>query len=209
LTSVTAGTMTVHLVAYLENPRFQIAAPSLDAGRPIEMFARGMRQSLSGYQPLVLLLALVLAGGRRTSLTAAAAFILATAIGSSFAICAGGEPRAAILQPALAFATAYVGIENWLVNDASGRWLIAVPFGLAQGWIWAEAWRQSSLRPEQIPLALVSFTSGGLAGGLATLAMALPIVWCLRRNPWVANRGLNTMSGAIAILGVLELIGVL
>jgi len=208
LASVTDGATIVHAVAYEEHARFQIATPLTlpEAGRPAAMFALGMKQTLGRFAPLVLLLGLILVDGRiRSLLTGIAAFSLACWIGLCFVALRNAEATTTVVEPAIALAIAYVGIENLLIKDAAGRWLVAIPFGLVQGISLAGALRPIAVPHADVPLVLVSFNAGVGAGQLAVLAVAIPAICWLRRHQWFEH-GMKAMSGALAIAGAWWLI---
>ena len=52
-----------------------------------------------------------------------------------------------------------------------------------------------------MPIALVSFNLGVELGQLAVLSIALPLVLAARNAPWFGDRGVKTLSIAIAIGG--------
>lgn len=207
LASVTVGATTVHVVAYEENARFQIAAPLTppEAGRPAAMFALGMQQTLGRFAPLVLLVGLILVGGRmRSLLTGIAAFGIACWIGLFFVALRNAEATT-FVEPAIAIAIAYLGLENLFIKDAAGRWMVAIPFGLIQGISLAGALRPIAVPHADVPLVLVSFSAGVGAGQLAALAVAMPVICWLRRHQWF-DHGMKAMSGALAIAGAWWLI---
>ena len=109
--------------------------------------------------------------------------------------------RDRFIEPAIALSIAYVGIENFLVQDAARRWRITFPFGLLHGFGFAGALREIDLPKSRIPSALVAFNLGVEAGQLAALVVALPLVlWVTKRHTNVRiTRGL---SACVALAGL-------
>ena len=107
---------------------------------------------------------------------------------------ASSSPRSRSRSPTWA-------IENLFVNDASKRWRITFPFGLIHGFGFAGALREIALPRAQVPIALVSFNLGVELGQLAVLSIALPLALAARNAPWFGDRGVRTLSIAIAIGG--------
>jgi hypothetical protein len=159
--------------------------------------------SRTGYDHLIFLLGLILVGGRtRQLLLVITAFTVAHSITLGLAALQIWSPAARLVEPAIALSIAYVGVENWFVRDASRRWMITFPFGLIHGFGFAGALRQIALPHSEIPLALLSFNIGVEAGQLSVLAVVLPLILLLRRRPWFVNRGVKSLSAAVALAGL-------
>jgi len=166
------------------------------------MLKLGIEHILTGADHLVFLLGLILVGGSLRSLIGVvSAFTLAHSITLALAAFSIFTPSARLVEPAIALSIAYVGVENLFVTDASKRWRITFPFGLIHGFGFAGALREIALPRAQVPLALVSFNLGVELGQLAVLSLALPLVLAARNAPWFGDRGVRTMSIAIAIGG--------
>src|SRR5262249_14935447 len=108
-----------------------------------------------------------------------------------------------IVEPAIALSIAYVGVENFFVKDAGGRWRITFPFGLVHGFGFAGALAEIALSRAEIPRALLAFNLGVEAGQLGVLAIVLPLIVVARKKPWFRDRGVKLLSAAIAGAGVL------
>jgi len=166
------------------------------------MLKLGIEHILTGADHLVFLLGLILVGGSLRSLVGVvSAFTLAHSITLALAAFSIFAPSPRLVEPAIALSIAYVGIENLFVTDASKRWRITFPFGLIHGFGFAGALREIALPRAQVPLALVSFNLGVEVGQLAVLSLALPLVLAARNAPWFGDRGVKTLSLAIAIGG--------
>jgi hydrogenase/urease accessory protein HupE len=167
------------------------------------LFRLGIQHILTGYDHLVFLFGLVLVGGRlRALLVVITAFTVAHSITLGLAAFRIWSPGAAIVEPAIALSIAYIGVENWFVQDAARRWLITFPFGLVHGFGFAGALEEISLPVHQIPLALASFNAGVETGQLAVLGAVLPALVYLRNRQWLAMKGVRVMSSAIVVAGL-------
>ena len=166
------------------------------------MLKLGIEHILTGADHLVFLLGLILVGGSLRSLIGVVtAFTLAHSITLALAAFSIFAPSPRLVEPAIALSIAYVGVENLFVTDASKRWRITFPFGLIHGFGFAGALREIALPRGQVPIALVSFNLGVELGQLAVLSIALPLVLAARNASWFGDRGVRTLSIAIAIGG--------
>jgi hypothetical protein len=129
------------------------------------------------------------------------AFTIAHSISLASAVLGVWAPSSRIVEPAIALSIAYVGIENFFVKDASKRWRITFPFGLIHGFGFAGALQEIALPRASVPSALLSFNLGVEAGQLAVLAVLLPLVLFLRGRTWFEPRGVQILSGAVAVAG--------
>ncbi len=165
-------------------------------------FKMGIEHILTGYDHLVFVLGLVLARARlRSLLTVVTAFTVAHSLTLALAVLGVWAPSSRIVEPAIALSIAYVGIENFFVEDASKRWRITFPFGLIHGFGFAGALQEIALPRSAVPTALVSFNLGVEAGQVAVLALLLPLVIFLRGKRWFEPVGVRVVSGAVALAG--------
>jgi hypothetical protein len=180
-----------------------IAAPASGAAVAWTLFRLGIRHILTGYDHLLFLFGLVLVGDRLSRhLLAVTAFTLGHSVTLALAALEIWAPGGRVVEPAIALSIAYVGIENWLVRDASRRWRITLPFGLVHGFGFAGALREVALPSAQVPLALASFNAGVEAGQVAVLFPVLMVVLRLARRSWFAERVAKLMSAGIAVAGL-------
>jgi HupE / UreJ protein len=178
------------------------SATSSAAALAWSMLKLGIEHILTGADHLVFLLGLILVGGSLRSLVGVvSAFTLAHSITLALAAFSIFAPSPRLVEPAIALSIAYVGVENLFVTDASKRWRITFPFGLIHGFGFAGALREIALPRAQVPIALVSFNLGVEIGQLAVLSLALPLVLAARNAPWFGDRGVKTLSVAIALGG--------
>lgn len=173
-------------------------APGLGA-----LFLLGIEHILTGYDHLLFLLGLVLVGGRLRSLIGVVtAFTLAHSLTLALASLKIWSPGARFVEPAIALSIAYVGIENFFVKNAEGRWRITFPFGLIHGFGFAGALAEIQLPSAQIPTALLLFNLGVEAGQLAAMLPALGLLYLLRKRPWFERHGIRAISTAIIAAGL-------
>lgn len=185
-----------------------IAAGSTKQGAPapaasILSFLRlGIEHILTGYDHLVFLFGLVLVGGRIRSLVGAVtAFTVAHSITLALAVLGVWAPSPRIVEPAIALSIVWVGIENFFVRDAHGRWRITFPFGLIHGFGFAGALREIELPRARIPAALVSFNLGVEIGQLAVMALVVPAILLLRKRGILGRTTTLVLSAAVATAG--------
>ena len=143
----------------------------------VSFLRMGIEHILTGYDHLVFLFGLVLIGGRLRSLVGAVtAFTVAHSITLALAVLGVWAPSPRIVEPAIALSIVWVGIENFFVKNAEGRWRITFPFGLIHGFGFAGALREIELPRARVPLALVSFNLGVEVGQLAVMAVVVPLI---------------------------------
>jgi hydrogenase/urease accessory protein HupE len=207
---VVLGTITIDEVAYRGHETVDALAPS-DAAQgngkrrlgAAGFLRMGVEHILTGYDHLVFLLGLVIVGGRLRSLLAVVtAFTLAHSITLGMAALGVWVPPSRLIEPLIALSIAYVGIENFFVKSAEKRWRITFPFGLVHGFGFASALREIELPHEQVPTALVFFNLGVEVGQLAVMAPLLPLIYFLRKKTPFVPRGVEAVSGAVALAGL-------
>ena len=163
----------------------------------------GIEHILTGYDHLVFLFGLVLVGGRLKAIVAViTAFTLAHSITLALATLDVWAPSPRFVEPAIALSIAYVGVENFFVQNAERRWRITFPFGLVHGFGFAGALREIGLPRAQVPEALVLFNLGVETGQLAVLAVLLPLIYWLRRFDWFRGRAVQVLSASVALAGL-------
>ena len=100
----------------------------------------------------------------------------------------------------------YVGIENWFVRDAVGRWRITFCFGLIHGFGFAGALREIALPRAELPIALFSFNLGVEAGQLAIVLLILPTLIYAHRRGWLSTPRTKQLSLGVSALGLIWLV---
>jgi hydrogenase/urease accessory protein HupE len=220
-----SGSYSFQEVCYRGHAEIEIPAPSDSAratgtgsgagsGTGVVGFVRmGIEHILTGYDHLLFLFGLIVVGGRLRALAlVVTAFTVAHSITLGLAATGVWTPSPRVVEPMIALSIAYVGVENFFVRSAENRWRITFPFGLIHGFGFAGALREIHLGRAEIPRALVGFNLGVEIGQLAVMAVLLPIVLRLRKSPWFTGEperrvsGVQVLSGAVALLGVIWLV---
>jgi hypothetical protein len=181
-------------------------APADAPSWPVAAYFRlGVEHILIGVDHLVFLLGLVIVGGRLRSLVAVVtAFTLGHSLSLALATLGVWSPGPAIVEPAIALSIAYVGVENFFVEDAAGRWRITLPFGFIHGFGFAGVLADLGLPPDAVGLALLLFNLGVEAGQLLVLAVILGLLLAVgwRAAPGQRPPGARVLSAAIVAAGV-------
>jgi len=167
-------------------------------------FELGVEHILIGTDHLVFLLGLVVVGGRLRSLVAViTAFTLGHSLSLALATLGVWTPDASWVEPAIALSIAYVGLENFFVPDAAGRWRITLPFGFIHGFGFAGVLAELGLPAGEVGPALLLFNLGVEAGQLAVLTLVLPLLMLLGRLPGYKKvQGARWISAAIVVAGL-------
>lgn len=180
----------------------QAAAPAGHAGGLFSFLRLGVEHILTGYDHLVFLFGLVLVGGRVRSLVGAVtAFTVAHSITLALAVLGVWAPSPRIVEPAIALSIVWVGIENFFVRDAHGRWRITFPFGLIHGFGFAGALREIELPRARVPAALVTFNLGVELGQLAVMALVVPAIVLLRKRGLLGRTATLALSAGVVAAG--------
>jgi hydrogenase/urease accessory protein HupE len=186
--------------------RFELLSPpSPPTAAPVfvPLLRMGMEHILTGYDHLLFLLGLVLIGRPiRSLLAAVTAFTLAHSVTLALSALDVWAPSSRIIEPCIALSVAYIGIENWFVSDARGRWRITFLFGLLHGFGFAGALREIALPRASLPSALLAFNSGVELGQIAVLAALLPLVIAARKTEIWSRVGMRACTVTIALFGV-------
>ncbi len=82
------------------------------------------------------------------------------------------------------------------------RWRLTFAFGLVHGFGFAAALRGLQLPRPALALSLVTFNLGVEAGQVCIVALALPLLTCLRKRRGFVPSRQGTASAAIGALGV-------
>jgi hydrogenase/urease accessory protein HupE len=169
----------------------------------------GVKHILTGYDHLLFLLALLLAGGSLievskivTSFTAAHSITLALATLNFVQIPSG------VIEPLIAASIVYVGVENILGANLKRRWLLSFAFGLIHGFGFSSALRQLGIGAAGtgIWVPLSSFNIGVELGQGAIVLLVLPLIWQLRKRPAFVFRYVPSCSLLVTLAGAFWLI---
>jgi hypothetical protein len=166
-------------------------------------FQIGVEHILIGIDHLVFLLGLVVVGGRLRALIAViTAFTLGHSLSLALATLGIWTPDPSFVEPAIALSIAYVGLENFRVADAAGRWRITLPFGFIHGFGFAGVLAEIGVPDDAVGSALLLFNLGVEAGQLLVLALVLPLLAWLATMPGYRRVGPRSISLAIVLAGL-------
>lgn len=203
---VRAGGVSFEEVLWGHADELQISPGPVDRGGDLLGFVElGMEHILTGFDHLLFLLGLILVAGRvRDLVGVVTAFTIAHSITLALAVLDVVSPSGRVVEPLIALSIAYVGAENWLLEDARRRrrWRLAFAFGLVHGFGFAGALAGLGLRGADLPLALLGFNSGVELGQIALLSAIFPLLVALRRWAPFRRHGVRALSTAIALVGL-------
>jgi hypothetical protein len=194
------------------------AAAQADAGAP--SFAwEGVVHLVTGYDHLLFLLCLLLpavlarrvglwhpVAHWRDALLPVAGVVTAFTVAHSItlALAALGHVRIspAVIEPLIAASIVLAAIDNlWPILRNTPRWAVAFGFGLVHGFGFAGVLGELDLPAGELAWALLQFNLGLEAAQLAVVAIAVALLWQLRRwhgyPRWVLGLG----SGGAALIG--------
>jgi hydrogenase/urease accessory protein HupE len=164
----------------------------------------GVEHILTGYDHVVFLLALLLAGGAFwntakiiTSFTVAHSITLALAALDVVRI------PSSVVEPLIAVSIVYVGVENLLQGDLRWRWLLTFAFGLVHGFGFASVLRELGVGAAGVGVTvpLVSFNLGVELGQVSIMLVVLPLIWRLRSQPFFVLRCVPACSLLVTVVG--------
>ena len=181
------------------------SAPSAPPPPPVgDYFQIGVEHILIGTDHLVFLLGLVVIAGRlRSRIAVVTAFTVGHSLSLALATLGVWRPDPGFVEPAIALSIAYVGVENFLVTDAAGRWRITLPFGFIHGFGFAGVLAEVGVPDAAVGLALLLFNLGVEAGQLLVLAVVLPLLaWLGARPAYQRLHGVRWISAAIVVAGL-------
>jgi hydrogenase/urease accessory protein HupE len=174
-------------------------------GRDVSAFFRlGVEHIVTGYDHLLFLLALLVAGpGLRAAAAIVTSFTVAHSITLGLATFGLVRLAPSIVEPVIAASVLYVGLDNLRARHLTPRWLATFGFGLVHGLGFAGALRDLGVGAAGAPavLPLAAFNAGVEAGQLAVAAVVLPVVWSALRRPWLHARVATACSALVALAG--------
>ncbi|MCC7054604.1 MAG: HupE/UreJ family protein [Gemmatimonadaceae bacterium] len=153
-------------------------------------FARaGFLHILAGYDHLLFVCCLVLGlRGLRSLVTTITAFTVAHSItlaATALGVVPGRLWFPPLVEALIAASIIWVAIENIVLTDErlASRWAIAFTFGLVHGFGFSFALSDSlQFAGGNLVSALLAFNLGVEAGQVTALAVAVPLLWLLRRH---------------------------
>jgi len=190
-------------IAVAGNQRFSVSGTASGKRSRLAFVVDGVTHILEGWDHLLFIFALVLVGGKLRSLIAV---VTAFTVGHSLSLAIGTfgwwVPPSSWIEPLIALSIAWVGVENFFVEDSSKRWRITLPFGFIHGFGFAGILRERALAPAEIPMAVLTFNLGVELGQIAVLILLLPFILWARKQAWFGKNGLRAVSGVVVAVGV-------
>jgi hypothetical protein len=163
----------------------------------------GMQHIWTGYDHLMFLLGLLLLGGNLKRLFAmVSSFTVAHSITLALAALGIVGLPSRLVESAIALSIAYVAAEDFLVQRARMRWLVAFGFGLVHGFGFASALSELRLRGSDLAIALFGFNLGVEVGQAAVVAVAWPLLLWLRRSAGFRKYGVRAVAALVFAFGV-------
>ena len=148
----------------------------------------GVEHILTGYDHLLFLLALLVAGrGMRQLIAIVTSFTVAHSLTLAAATFGLIEPPPRLIEAAIALSIAYVGIENLLVKDVRGRWRLTFVFGLVHGFGFANVLREMELPRAALASSLFTFNAGVELGQVAVLVVVWPVLRAVQKSAYAVN----------------------
>lgn len=168
-------------------------------------FFMGVEHILTGYDHLIFLFGLLIAMSQfRATLWVITCFTLAHSVTLALAAFDLVRVPEQIVEPLIAATIIYVGVENLLwLDNATGRWRLALIFGLVHGLGFATDLKEKvgGMSGEKIVVPLVSFNLGVEVGQLAVAALVLPLIWWLRSQPGLRRSLVPSCSTLVVLAG--------
>jgi hydrogenase/urease accessory protein HupE len=148
----------------------------------------GVEHILTGYDHLLFLLALLVAGrGLRQLVAIVTSFTVAHSLTLAVATFGLVQPPPRLIEAAIALSIAYVGVENLLVSDVRGRWRLTFVFGLVHGFGFANVLREMELPRAALASSLFTFNLGVELGQVGVLLIAWPVLRAIQQSAYAVN----------------------
>ena len=164
----------------------------------------GVEHILQGYDHLLFLLVLLLAGGGfSAAVRIISSFTLAHSITLALATLNYIHLPGRFVEPLIALSIVYVGIENLFARDFQHRWRITFVFGLIHGLGFASVLQDLGLNgsASQIMVPLLSFNLGVEMGQISIVLLTLPFLHWLRKRPLFVLRYAPVCSILVSLIG--------
>jgi hydrogenase/urease accessory protein HupE len=184
------------------SPQPEVQAPSFWG------FLRlGIAHIWTGYDHLLFLFGLlVVCRSFRSIVAIISCFTVAHSITLALATLNVVNIPSRIVEPMIAASIFYVGVENLVRRGAEprGRWALTFGFGLVHGFGFASVLRELGIGSggHSLVMPLFTFNLGVEIGQVTIAAIALPIIWQLRKRPGFIRRGVPVLSGLVAAAGL-------
>lgn len=182
--------------------------PSQEIGHRFGSFLwLGIEHIWMGYDHLLFLLALVIVCRTfRSVVVVISCFTIAHSVTIAVATFGWFDLPPPLVEPAIAASIVYVAFENLLRLGAEprGRGWVTFTFGLIHGFGFAGVLRELGVAsmPGGATVPLLAFNLGVELGQIAIAAVALPVLWYLRRWRPFAQQGVVAISALVAVAGL-------
>lgn len=174
-------------------------------------FALGIEHIFTGYDHLLFLFALLLAGGSlRSLLLVVTSFTVAHSITLALAALEVISLPGRLVESVIALSIMYVAAEDFFVGNrrreeasplVRHRWVIAFGFGLIHGFGFASILAEMNLARHGILKALLGFNLGVEAGQAMVVIVVAPLIAMARRNPTFREKGVPALSLLVIAAG--------
>lgn len=197
-------------VAQAEEPRFDVERTQRPLARATRFLWLGLQHILLGPDHLAFLLALLLLGGTFPELVKiVTSFTVAHSITLAVSALGFVSAPARVVEPLIALSIVYASVENLWALRRKGRvetalahrWAVAFVFGLVHGFGFATG--LGKLPRSGLANGLVSFNLGVELGQILLVALLLPALAFLRKQPGFQTQGARLASSAVAIVGAI------
>lgn len=170
--------------------------------RAWRFFVLGVEHILFGYDHLLFLLALIVAGRPRELIGLVTAFTVAHSITLALATLGWMSLPSVFVEAAIAATIVFTALENFWIEDTRHRWRTTFVFGLIHGFGFAGVLRDLGLPTAGFLRSLFAFNLGVEAGQLAIVALlAWPAAALARWNHGPAAQRLISLVIALCGLG--------
>ena len=167
----------------------------------------GVQHIWTGYDHLLFLFALIVVCRRLSSIAAiVSCFTLAHSLTLAAATLNLAVLPSRFVEPAIAASIVFVAVENLIRRggEARGRAVLTFTFGLIHGFGFASVLRDLGVGANGtgVLVPLLAFNSGVELGQITIAALALPILWWLRRSNRFTQFGVPVLSSIVGLAGL-------
>ena len=192
------------LAAHRRQFTFDVASthPESFVGHVWQFLRLGVAHILTGYDHILFLLALLLAGGRlRHLVKIITAFTIAHSLTLVLATLGFVAPPARVVESVIALSIIYVAVENCFMTQPTRRWIVTFVFGLVHGFGFYGILRDLQLPQQGLVVSLCAFNIGVEIGQMMIVTLCYPLLVLLARQPW-RLQVVNPLSLVIGGLGL-------
>lgn len=206
LVSIQLDPEPVKTNAPVATPTTPPPAPTIAKAPPtfVEFTKLGIEHILVGYDHLLFLFGLLIVTHNFVSaLKVVTCFTIAHSITLGVATFDLIHVPVRWVEPLIAATIVYVGVENILrKGNPPGRWVLTFVFGLIHGFGFASVLRELGVGAHGgVAMPLFSFNLGVELGQMIVAAIALPVIWQLRKQELILQRALPACSVLVAAMG--------